>query len=322
MAAQRPTLTSRRASRDVALVIPSLGAASLGRCLDAVDRLEPPPRRVVVALSGPSRSPPTPRPTVELVRSERALGFAAAVNLGFARAGSDCERLAVLNDDALPPPGWLEVLGTALDADDQLAAVQGTVTDAHGEAVDGRGIVFDRWGLPVQVDRGEPNREEQHGIRRDTLAVSGTAALLRADALAKVSCGAMAPFDPAFGSYHEDLDLGLRLRRLGWKAAWVSGASVRHIGSASGARMHWRHPWWLLANRWRAVAGNLTRRALVRELPRLLRGEVRAIRTLARSNPRTPIVAAGVAIAWPGLVAAAWQRATPGQRLAALPDAP
>jgi GT2 family glycosyltransferase len=303
-------------------VIPSLGAASLGRCLDAVHRLEPPPRRVVVALSGPSPSAPPTRSPVELVRSERPLGFAAAVNLGFARAASGCERLAVLNDDALPPPDWLEVLDAALEADDRLAAVQGTITDADGDFVDGRGIELDRWGLPVQVDRGEPIREECDSVRRDALAVSGTAALLRADALAQASCGRMTPFDPAFGSYHEDLDLGLRLRRLGWRAAWVGGAAVRHIGSASGARMHWRHPWWLLANRWRAVAGNLTRRALVHELPRLLRGEVRAIRTLARSNPRAPVVAAGVAFAWPGLVAAAWRRSTPGQRLTALPDTP
>ena len=92
-------------------------------------------------------------------------------------------------------------------------------------------------------------------------------------------------FDERFDSYHEDLDLGLRLRRLDWRSAWTGGAAVRHLGSATGARFGWRHPWWVLANRWRALAGNLTPSALMRAMPRLLRGELRAVRTLPRTTP-------------------------------------
>lgn len=310
----------RRASRDVALVIPSLGANSLDRCLDAVERLEPSPQRIVVAVSGSAA--PSPRAGVEMVRSKRRLGFAAAVNLGFARAGEGCGRLAILNDDALPPPHWLEVLGDALDVDDRLAAVQGTVTDARGDLVDGRGIAFDRWWLPVQVGRGLPALDEQRGDRGTIVAASGTAVLLRTDALAAASSGELAPFDPAFGSYHEDVDLGLRLARIGWRAAWVGGAPVLHVGSASGSGMRWRHPWWLLANRWRAVAGNLTPRAFLAGLPHMLRGDLRATRTLLRSNPRAPVAQAAVALALPAIVLASWRRTTPGRRLTALPAVP
>ena len=320
MADSLPTTPDQPASRDIALVIPSLGAATLGRCLDAVGRLDPAPRRVIVALSGqPSAASHS---GVEFVHSRRRLGFAAAINMGNARADDRCGRLAILNDDAVPPPHWLAVLGDALDEDPRLAAVQGTVTDPGGELVDGRGITFDRWRLPVQVDRGVPCGTERRGDLHPIVAVSGTAALLRRAALSEASSGRVAPFDPTFGSYHEDLDLGLRLRRLGWKAAWAGGASVRHIGSASGVSMRWRHPWWLLANRWRALAGNLTAGALVSDLPRLVRGELRATRTLTRANLRAPIVAAAVAVAWPALVIAALRRATPGDRLVVLPGGP
>jgi len=320
MADPLPTTQDQPARRDVALVIPSLGAASLDRCLDATGRLDPAPRRIVVALSGKPLQ--ASRRGVEVVHSQRPLGFAAAINMGIARAGDGCDRLAILNDDAVPPPHWLAVLGEALDADVRLAAVQSTITDREGRLVDGRGITLDRWRLPVQADRGDPIGPERRGELRSTLAVSGTAALLRRTALSEATSGRMAPFDPAFGSYHEDLDLGLRLKRLGWKAAWVGGAPVRHLGSASGAGMRWRHPWWLLANRWRALAGNLTPGAFASELPRLLRGELRATRTLARTNPRAPIVAIAVAAAWPALVIAAWHRRSPGARLAVLPDEP
>jgi hypothetical protein len=140
--------------------------------------------------------------------------------------------------------------------------------------------------------------------------------------LREVSTGTARPFDTQFGSYHEDLDLGLRLARLGWKASWVGGAPALHEGSVSSSTMRWRHPWWLLVNRWRALAGNLTPRAFFRALPRMIRGDLRAVNTLARDNPRSFPVAVAAAIVWPALVTRGLMRATPGPRLAALPDAP
>ena len=315
----KPAAVPQRAAPAVAVVIPSLGRGALGPCLEAVAAIEPAPARVIVVLSGPAGA--AVPPGVEVVRCDRPLGFAPACNLGIARAAGEVDRIAILNDDALPPPHWLEVLNRALDHDPALAAVQATVADANGELVDGRGITLDRWALPVQVDRGLPLAGESDAVH-PVLAVSGTAALWRTTALAAVSSGPVAPFDPAFGSYHEDLDLGLRLGRLGWRSAWVGGAPARHLGSASGAAMRWRHPWWILANRWRALAGNLTARALLRSLPRLLRGELRAARTLTRANPRAPLAAAATAAAWPWLVVAGWRRATAGPRLTRLPEAP
>jgi hypothetical protein len=98
---------------------------------------------------------------------------------------------------------------------------------------------------------------------------------------------------------------------------------VSHLGSATGTSFGWRHPWWVLANRWRALAGNLSPRALLRAMPRLLRGELRAVRTLARRNPRALPVAVAVGCALPMLIAGSWRRDTPGARLTALPgDAP
>jgi GT2 family glycosyltransferase len=272
---------------------------------------------VVVVLSGGSKAPPEIR-SVELVNADRRLGFAAAVNRGVAALGGQVDLVGLVNDDAEPSPGWLATLAAALAGDERLAAVQGTVVDSSRACVDGRGITLDRFGLPVQQDRGLPTATEPESVR-SLLSVSGTAALYRSEALEQASCGRSNPFDPAFGSYHEDLDLGLRLHRLGLRSAWVGGARSRHLGSETGVTMRWRHPWWVLANRWRALAGNLTPMALVAALPRLVRGELRAIRTLARDNPRAAGVALAVAAAWPQLVCGSWRRTTPGPRLTALP---
>jgi len=300
----------------IPVVVPTLGAPTLAACLEAVASQDPAAGPILVVASGPVAAV-EPGPAVEILRSSRRLGFAAAVNRGL-RAAGGAPVVAVLNDDAVPAPGWLAALHRGLAAAPRAAAVQGTVTDAEGGLVDGRGIALDSYGLPIQVDRGRPTAPEPVRPAR-RLAVSATACLYRSEALRAAALLPGTVFDEAFGSYHEDLDLGLRLGRLGWESLWVPDAPCRHLGSVSGSKLTWRHPWWLLANRWRALAGNFRTAALIRALPRLLRGELRALRTLGRGNPRAPSAGLAVAACWPWLLAAGMARRTPGPRLNALP---
>ncbi len=299
-----------------ALIVPSLGADSLASCLESVGRLDPAPDETLVVLSG-ARSEAEIGCEFPVLRKRHRLGFAAAVNAGFAALSSRADSIAILNDDAFPGPEWLGRLQQALDHDPKLAAVQGTVTDATGERVDGRGIVFDPLGLPTQVDRGRKLGDDAGESR--IAAVSATACLFRRQALEQAALSGGSLFDPDYGSYHEDVDLGLRLIRLGWRSAWVGGALVRHLGSATGPSFAWRHPWWVLANRWRALSGNLSEIALMKSSPRLLRGEIRAVNTLSRSNRRAPLVALAVAFSVPALALSGWVRSSPGERLDNLP---
>ena len=301
-----------------AVVIPTIGAPELESCLAALADLDPPPARVLVVSSG-GAAPSLHHARCEVIHEPRQLGFAAAVNIGLRHVMEDHDFVALLNDDASPGRRWLHTLHAGLQNHPQVAAVQGTVTDTAGGLVDGRGIALDRWGLPVQIDRGVAASPEE-GRVKNLLAVSATAAVYRSRALAQVALGDGTIFDESFGSYHEDLDLGLRLDRMGWEARWIADAPCRHQGSASGAALSWRHPWWVLGNRWRALAANLRPLALVRSLPRLLRGEVRAVRTLARDNPRTFLVAAAVWCTLPAVIAGGWRRISPGPRLASIPE--
>ena len=300
-----------------ALVIPSLGGRHLADCLRSAAALTPPPDELLLVLSG-GATPPAAAAPFSLIPSDRRLGYAAAVNLGLSSLTEDIEAVAVLNDDALAEPGWLANLCRVLEQHPDVAAVQTTVVTADGSRVDGRGIAFDRWALPVQVDRGESFSDDRG--ERPLVAVSGTACVLRMQALRQIALANSEFFDETFDSYHEDLDLGLRLRRSGWMATWTGGTPVRHLGSASGSTFSWRHPWWLLANRWRALAGNLTPGGLLRATPRLLRGELRAVNTLAGSNPRVVPVAAAALLSTPWLVLRGWLRSTPGPRLDAIPE--
>jgi GT2 family glycosyltransferase len=301
-----------------ALVIPSLGAPHLSRCLEAVAALDPAPDSSLIVASGDAAALPEAE-KVDVHHSRKRLGFAAAFNAGLADLPTDVEAVAILNDDALPSPGWLGVLTAELATDPGLAAVQGTSVDDSESMIDGRGIAFDHWGLPVQIDHGTIFTQDTGA--KTIIAVSGTASLYRMEALREVAMPGLEVFDENFDCYHEDLDLGLRLTRRGWRSSWLGGAPVRHLGSATGPSFRWRHPWWLLANRWRALSGNLSRRALMTNMPRLWRGEIRSTRTLFRKNRRALPTALGVALVLPILIAYGWRRQTPGPRLQNIPGA-
>ncbi len=300
-----------------AVVIPSLGASSLPSCLEAVAEQTAPPVRVVVVHSG-SQPRPDCGQRIEVLAVANRLGFAAACNRGIDAVLADVDAVALLNDDAKPCREWLAQLIRALENHTDVGAVQGTVTTSSGTAVDGRGLWFDRYGLPRQVDRGRPSEEVQQ-TPTQRAGVSATAALFRCTSLKAAALPNGQFFDEAFDCYHEDVDLALRLWRVRQLAYWVPGALCRHLGSETGSCLSWRHSWWILNNRWRALAGNLTLLAMARNLPSFIRGEVRAVRTLGRHNPRTWIVAVLVAVALPLLILRGRKRSTPGPRLGALP---
>jgi ATP-binding cassette subfamily B protein len=68
---------------------------------------------------------------VHVIHNERNLGFAAACNQGF--GNSEGERLVVLANDTIVPPGWLSGLATHLD-DSEIGLVVPTTNCAGGNA--------------------------------------------------------------------------------------------------------------------------------------------------------------------------------------------
>lgn len=297
----------------VSVIIPSLGAAPLEACLQALLRQTRAPDETLVVLSGGGEMPPG-APGVKVLSSPGRLGFAAAVNRGLGEIDDATEAVALLNDDAIPAPEWLEGLMQALEEAPECGAVQGTVLDGEGRRVDGRGIAMDRFALPVQRDHGRILQEEESG-GGEILGVSGTAALYRREALDAVRLADGKILDESFDSYHEDVDLALRLHRMGWSSWWRCGASCLHLGSMTGGKRSFLHPWWILSNRWRVLASNFSGTFLLWNLPRLLRGEIRAILSLGRTNPWTFPVAPAVWAALPWIVFRSLRRASPGPRL-------
>ena len=168
---------------------------------------------------------------VELIESDSNLGFAAANNLAFA-ALSDCEWLLLLNPDAFVAPDCLAaLLRAAARHPDAASFACRLLDDADPRRLDGSGDVYHVSGLAWRRGHGRPASLADDNEER-IFAACAAAALYRRAALEE-SGG----LDEDFFTYFEDVDLGFRLRLLGYECWYVPDAVARHVGSAiSGYR--------------------------------------------------------------------------------------
>jgi GT2 family glycosyltransferase len=167
--------------------------------------------------------------SVRVIRNLHNVGFAAGCNQGIQARPS--EFVALLNNDAIVEPTWLEELVKAMRRAPDIGSCTSKVLwyydhgifDNAGHVVYADGLTRGRGRL--QHDSGQFEREE------DVFAFSGCAALLRRSMLEDVGL-----FDEQFFAYCEEADLAFRARLRGWRGLYVPTAIAYHKFSASTAR--------------------------------------------------------------------------------------
>jgi GT2 family glycosyltransferase len=213
--------------------------------------------RVLVVENGPGPAPALPV-GVDVLRLPENRGYAAGMNAGLAalrRAG--CDRVLLLNNDAVLDAGCLRALAEALE-DPSLAGVGPVVLKRADGRVESVGASFDpRTGRNRLLGHGRLLERRQG--RLEVTSLSGAAWMLRASAAAQIG-----PLDEACFFSFEETEWCLRARRGGFRLAVVLGAVVRHAGSqtlglASSERLYYaaRNHLWIAARHapLRALAG-------------------------------------------------------------------
>lgn len=184
-------------------------------------------------------------PPFRVVLNERNLGYAAANNRAAALARG--EFLALLNNDLVLQPRWLEPLLAAHATLGPRAGVLGNVQlDARTGAIDHAGIVIGVQGKPLHLRELPPPADR---LARDLWtppALTG-ACLLIERALWRQLGG----FDEAFMNGGEDIDLCFRARAAGRVNAVALDSVVRHhVSSSPGRKAHDEQNSFRLAKRW------------------------------------------------------------------------
>jgi GT2 family glycosyltransferase len=169
-------------------------------------------------------------PSVELIRLDRNVGFAAANNLAV-RAAEDCEWVALLNPDAFPLTDWLTALARAIERHPEYAFFGSRlVSAAQPSVLDGTGDVYHVSGLAWRRDHGRPATVAPRA--GEIFSPCAAAALYRRDAFLEVG-----GFDESYFCYFEDSDLAFRLRLAGHHCLYVPDAVVHHVGSVTAGRL-------------------------------------------------------------------------------------
>lgn len=238
---------------DVTAIIPTWNRRSLlEQTLESLRRQSHPLAEIVVVdnASNDGSAAAAEQAGARVVRLDRNAGFAKAVNRGVAE--SHTEWLAILNNDVVLEPEWLERLLRAAEQENAWFSAGKLVRADNPLILDGTFDLIARSGCAWRCGSGRPV-SGMFDIPMEIGFVPLTAALLRKDLFDRVG-----PLDEGFESYLEDVDFGLRCAAEGYRGIYVPNAAGAHKGSATlGAwnrdtvRLLARNQIWLIAKHFR-----------------------------------------------------------------------
>lgn len=237
------------------------------------------------------------RPRDRLIESPTQGGLAAALNRGIAAAQG--RFIAVLNNDAVPAPGWLAALDHAFAAAPEASFLASRILLYDDPArLHAAGDTYARNGMPanrgVWQANGPPYTEPC-----EVFGACTAAAAYRRELFDDIGV-----FDEDLVMYCEDVDLDWRAQMAGHRCRYVPDAIVRHRLSASAggivasylvarnrplvAVMNlpgflWRRGWWRIAGAQLRLAGAALRAVRGRAARATLAGQVASVAHLPRA---------------------------------------
>ncbi|MDF0529025.1 glycosyltransferase family 2 protein [Tsukamurella sp. 8F] len=179
-------------------------------------------------------------PFARLLRTGANLGYGGAVNFAAAQVPVDVEFLLVANPDVRFAPGAIDELLAAADRLPGAGAFGPLIRDPDGtvypsarevpQLVSGAGHAVLGKVWPANPWTRTYQQAEAAIAERDAGWLSGSCLLVR-----RAAFDALGGFDDRYFMYMEDVDLGDRLTRAGWRNVYVPSAEIVHAkGHAAG----------------------------------------------------------------------------------------
>ncbi len=185
---------------------------------------------------------------IQIIQNSTNVGFAKGCNQGAQAAKG--KHLVFLNNDTIPRPGWLEALVHEVDAHPDVAVV-GSKLLYPDNTIQHAGVVFSRlFHTPYHLFSGAPENIPAANVRKEYQAVTAACMLVRKNIFEKIG-----GFDEGFVNGFEDVDLCLKIRKLGEKVIYQPQSCLYHLESQSSGRQNyddhnllrllagWKHQW-------------------------------------------------------------------------------
>ncbi len=188
----------------------------------------------------------SPRRTAEAVARKHGASFVAMpANLGYGAAANAGARLgsapfiAICNSDVVVAPGSFAALAAAGEAEPSIGALGPRILESDGSLYPSARPLPSVWlgtghALLGRVWPTNPfTRRYRRALDPDGPGVdagwlSGSCLVVRREAFERIG-----GFDEGFFMFMEDVDLGRRLGRAGYRCRWVPAATITHVGGHS-----------------------------------------------------------------------------------------
>jgi len=162
---------------------------------------------------------------ITLIKNDRNMGFAYAVNQAIRKATTDY--VFLLNNDTEVDEEFLEHSLELIKEHDNVFAVASKMIQYHDKTlIDDAGDEYNL--LAWSKKRGLDQPVTKYDTDCEVFGVCAGAALYKKDVFDEIGL-----FDEKFESYVEDMDLNFRARMMGYKAYYSSKSVVYHHGSAT-----------------------------------------------------------------------------------------
>lgn len=229
-------------------------------------------------------------PEVDVIKLDENTGFAKGNNIGIKRAleNKEVRYIALLNTDATLSEDWTDTIVKFANLKPKGAAFQTVTLDYYDHnIIDSTHIFIAHSGLATQ---GSWRRAMLHGVDPPPQKVFGcnAAAVIYSRKFIETQ-----PFNELFDErlfmYLEDVDVAARATVMGWDNYVVPGSRAYHMGSASSGKNPGYSLYMTFRNNTAVLIKNLPLIILIRMFPKLVRGDIDTMRTLARTG-RKPII--------------------------------
>lgn len=161
-------------------------------------------------------------PKVRFIAIKKNKGFASTVNLGFKKAKAR-KWLVTINDDVILSKGWLGKL--TMDLPDNIGSINPIIVDKNGD--------IESAGIKILVKgKAMPISTIPKKVLTKVDVTNAACVVYSKNALQKVGF-----FDEKFGSYLEDIDLSLRLKRNGFINMVNNAVKITHLKHSTAKNM-------------------------------------------------------------------------------------
>jgi N-acetylglucosaminyl-diphospho-decaprenol L-rhamnosyltransferase len=173
------------------------------------------------------------------VAMESNLGYGGAMNAGVALLPSSVNWVLLSNPDVVLTPGTIDELVRVANQDESIAAVGPALLTSDGEVYPsaravpslrtgvGHALFVNLW-VENPWTRAYRNDRATLAVERDAGWLSGACLLVRRDVFEKLG-----GFDPGYFMYFEDVDLGYRIGKAGYRNVYAPSAVAVHSGAHS-----------------------------------------------------------------------------------------